>query len=403
MAIAADSAVVVGDGRTLRTPARSRFPSPVAPARADRGRRPSAARCRSGMRTGRPLRIDPRTPPGPGLVSFSPDGHTDRDAQSPRREWHGSGTRAPASSEVSDARAPPPRSPRRAVQPRRVSARHRELRPRRTDLGRRDRRAATVLRGHFKVVSDAEFSPDGRWVVTAGPKTAASGTPLRPARVLPPGRPDRLTSATFDPSSGRIVTASEDGTVRAYRCDVCGGLDSLVALAKSRLASRLATLVACPSSAPRPRTGRPATSRRRSRSSPRGLRAGERYQTLLGATGTGKTATMAWIIEKLQRPALVIAHNKTLAAQLCNEFREFFPDERGRVLRLLLRLLPARGVRPAGRPLHREGLVPQRRHRPAAATPPPSSLLTRRDVVIVASVSCIYGLGSPEEYAKRVV
>src|SRR5438270_13594015 len=57
-----------------------------------------------------------------------------------------------------------------------------------------------------------------------------------------------------------------------------------------------------------------------------GLRAGERYQTLLGATGTGKTATMAWIIEQVGKPALVIAHNKTLAAQLCNEFREFFPD-----------------------------------------------------------------------------
>ncbi|MET0560662.1 MAG: DEAD/DEAH box helicase family protein, partial [Gaiellaceae bacterium] len=53
---------------------------------------------------------------------------------------------------------------------------------------------------------------------------------------------------------------------------------------------------------------------------------GNRFQTILGATGTGKTATMAWTIEKLQRPALVIAHNKTLAAQLCNEFREFFPD-----------------------------------------------------------------------------
>ena len=57
----------------------------------------------------------------------------------------------------------------------------------------------------------------------------------------------------------------------------------------------------------------------------RSLQAGERYQTLLGATGTGKTATMAWIIEQTQKPALVIAHNKTLAAQLCNEFREFFP------------------------------------------------------------------------------
>jgi excinuclease ABC subunit B len=56
-----------------------------------------------------------------------------------------------------------------------------------------------------------------------------------------------------------------------------------------------------------------------------GILAGERYQTLLGATGTGKTATMAWVIEQTQRPALVIAHNKTLAAQLCNEFREFFP------------------------------------------------------------------------------
>ena len=114
-------------------------------------------------------------------------------------------------------------------------------------------------------------------------------------------------------------------------------------------------------------TRRPATSRRRSRSSSRASRRASRYQTLLGATGTGKTATMAWIIEKIGRPALVIAHNKTLAAQLCNEFREFFPHERGRVLRLVLRLLPARGVRPAGRPLHREGLVPERRHRAAAA------------------------------------
>ena len=56
------------------------------------------------------------------------------------------------------------------------------------------------------------------------------------------------------------------------------------------------------------------------------IAAGDRYQTLLGATGTGKTATMAWIIEQVQKPTLVIAHNKTLAAQLCNEFREFLPD-----------------------------------------------------------------------------
>ena len=97
-----------------------------------------------------------------------------------------------------------------------------------------------------------------------------------------------------------------------------------------------------------------------------GLRAGERFQTLLGATGTGKTATMAWVIEQTQRPALVIAHNKTLAAQLCNEFREFFPRQRRRVLRLLLRLLPARGLPGGVRHVHREGLGDQRRHRPAA-------------------------------------
>ncbi len=93
---------------------------------------------------------------------------------------------------------------------------------------------------------------------------------------------------------------------------------------------------------------------------------GERYQTLLGVTGTGKTFTMARVIEQLQKPTLVIAHNKTLAAQLCNEFREFFPRQRRRVLRQLLRLLPARGVPPVVRHVHREGLVDQRRHRPPA-------------------------------------
>src|SRR5919109_1268636 len=99
-----------------------------------------------------------------------------------------------------------------------------------------------------------------------------------------------------------------------------------------------------------------------------GVQAGERYQTLLGATGTGKTATMAWVIEQVQKPALVIAHNKTLAAQLCNEKDSSQNDDIAR-----LRL---------------------------AAT---SALFTRRDVVVVASVSCIYGLGSPEEWRERVL
>ncbi len=86
-----------------------------------------------------------------------------------------------------------------------------------------------------------------------------------------------------------------------------------------------------------------------------GVEAREHDQVLLGVTGSGKTFTMAKIIEATQRPALILAHNKTLAAQLYSEFKSFFPRQRGRVFRLLLRLLPARGLRPAHRHLHREG------------------------------------------------
>ena len=88
---------------------------------------------------------------------------------------------------------------------------------------------------------------------------------------------------------------------------------------------------------------------------------------LLGATGTGKTATVAWAVEQLQRPTLVMQPNKTLAAQFANELRQLLPEQRGRVLRLLLRLLPARGLRPADGHLHREGLLDQRGGRAAAA------------------------------------
>ena len=97
-----------------------------------------------------------------------------------------------------------------------------------------------------------------------------------------------------------------------------------------------------------------------------GLGRGERFQTLLGVTGSGKTFTMANVIASTRRPTLVIAHNKTLAAQLCSEFRELLPRQRGRVLRQLLRLLPARGVHPVERHLHREGRLDQRRDRPPA-------------------------------------
>jgi len=133
-----------------------------------------------------------------------------------------------------------------------------------------------------------------------------------------------------------------------------------------------------------------------------GLEAGERFQTLVGATGTGKTATMAWAIEKAGRPALIIAHNKTLAAQLCNEFREFFP---GNAVEYFVSYYdyyqPEAYVPQADLYIEKDSSrnddIDRLRH---SAT---SNLLSRRDVIIVASVSCIYGLGSPEEYRERVV
>ncbi|MFL5955537.1 MAG: DEAD/DEAH box helicase family protein, partial [Gaiellaceae bacterium] len=133
-----------------------------------------------------------------------------------------------------------------------------------------------------------------------------------------------------------------------------------------------------------------------------GLRAGERYQTLLGATGTGKTATMAWMIEQVQRPALVIAHNKTLAAQLCNEFREFFPDNAVEYFVSYYDYYQPEAYVPQAdlyieKDSSRNDDIDRLRH---AAT---SSLLSRRDTIVVASVSCIYGLGSPEEYESRLV
>ena len=132
------------------------------------------------------------------------------------------------------------------------------------------------------------------------------------------------------------------------------------------------------------------------------LRAGAQYQSLLGATGTGKTATMAWIIEELQRPALVIAHNKTLAAQLCNEFREFFPDNAVEYFVSYYDYYQPEAYVPQAdlyieKDSSRNDDIDRLRH---SAT---SSLLSRSDAVIVASVSAIYGLGSPEEYEKRVV
>jgi excinuclease ABC subunit B len=133
-----------------------------------------------------------------------------------------------------------------------------------------------------------------------------------------------------------------------------------------------------------------------------GLESGERFQTLLGATATGKTATMAWTIEKVGRPALVIAHNKTLAAQLCNEFREFFPNNAVEYFVSYYDYYQPEAYVPQA-DLYIEKDSSQNDDIARLRLAATSALFTRRDVVVVASVSCIYGLGSPEEWRERVI
>ncbi len=127
-----------------------------------------------------------------------------------------------------------------------------------------------------------------------------------------------------------------------------------------------------------------------------------RFQTILGATGTGKTATMAWIIEKVQKPALVIAHNKTLAAQLCNEFREFFPENAVEYFVSYYDYYQPEAYIPQA-DLYIEKDSSQNDDIARLRLSATASLLTRRDVVVVASVSCIYGIGSPEEWRERLL
>src|SRR5215204_6229482 len=133
----------------------------------------------------------------------------------------------------------------------------------------------------------------------------------------------------------------------------------------------------------------------------KGIEDGDKFQTLLGVTGSGKTATMAFTVERVQRPTLVIAHNKTLAAQLCNEFREFFPDNAVEYFVSYYDYYQPEAYVPA-QDLYIEkdssinDEIDRLRH---AAT---ASLFARRDVIIVASVSCIYGIGSPQLYREQM-
>ncbi len=133
-----------------------------------------------------------------------------------------------------------------------------------------------------------------------------------------------------------------------------------------------------------------------------GLNAGYKHQTLLGVTGSGKTYTMSKVIERVQRPTLILAHNKTLAAQLYSEFREFFPDNAVEYFVSYYDYYqPEAYVARQDLYIEKESEVNEEidRLRHAATR----SLLTRRDTLIIASVSCIYGIGSPEEYGKTSV
>ena len=133
-----------------------------------------------------------------------------------------------------------------------------------------------------------------------------------------------------------------------------------------------------------------------------GVERGDRFQTLLGITGSGKSATIAWTIEQVQRPTLVLAPNKSLAAQLANEFREFFPDNRVEYFVSYYDYYqPEAYIASSDTYIEKDSSVNDEIERLRHATT--ASLLTRRDVIVVASVSCIYGLGSPEEYAKQLL
>lgn len=134
----------------------------------------------------------------------------------------------------------------------------------------------------------------------------------------------------------------------------------------------------------------------------RRIEVGEQDVVLLGATGTGKSATTAWLIERLQRPTLVLVHNKTLAAQLANEFRELFPNNAVEYFVSYYDYYqPEAYVPQTDTFIEKDSSVnaevERLRH---SAT---NSLLTRRDVIVVATVSCIYGLGTPQEYVDRMV
>nr|MBC8492018.1 DEAD/DEAH box helicase family protein [Candidatus Neomarinimicrobiota bacterium] len=133
-----------------------------------------------------------------------------------------------------------------------------------------------------------------------------------------------------------------------------------------------------------------------------GIRRGDKTQTLLGVTGSGKTFTMAHVIQNVQKPTLIISHNKTLAAQLYGEFRSFFPDNAVEFFISFYDYYQPEAYLPVTDTyIEKDSSINDEIDKLRLKAT--SSLISRKDVIVVASVSCIYGIGSPEEYSKYIV
>lgn len=133
-----------------------------------------------------------------------------------------------------------------------------------------------------------------------------------------------------------------------------------------------------------------------------GLNSGDKHQVLLGITGSGKTFTMANVIEKVQRPTLIISHNKTLAAQLYGEFKQLFPDNAVEYFISYYDYYQPEAYMPVSDTFIEKDMSVNEEI-DILRLKATSSLLSRRDTIVVSSVSCIYGIGSPEEYKDKVI
>src|SRR5436189_3262540 len=134
-----------------------------------------------------------------------------------------------------------------------------------------------------------------------------------------------------------------------------------------------------------------------------GILDGERYQTLLGVTGSGKTFTIANVIQNVQRPTLVLTHNKTLVAQLYGEFKQFFPDNAVEYFVSYYDYYQPEAYMPVSNTYIEKDLSINEELEKLRLRATSNLLSGRRDIIVVASVSCIYGIGNPAEYANSII